>query len=556
MSATPGARNGATSHLGHNHGPDSHPGHNPGHGAHLPMASGSPSPSSAGHPFPGHTRIATLMADDAGQVVSALRHLGPETDAAEIRLDGLWKNVPTEDAAADDLLALTEATTKPLIATLRPVRQGGRFDGPEDVRIGLLAAALRAGFACVDLEADTADVPGVVAALQGEGNLLLSHHEPRTPSCDEAGRLLISMQDQGAAFDKLAFAASSFADTLRALEVTRKHALRGAHPAIATTGVGGAPLRALLALAGNRSTYGHAPGLAPAAPGQPALADVQALWDHWGLTKADLDAAAERPAPWLAVLGIPVVHSLSPRLHNHALRHAGRPERFGALEVPASAAALRLTSMVAKRIGLVGASVTMPHKADAIRMGPADNVAKAVGAANCLRWRGEEPEATNTDATALHRLLKPHVDANAPAVVIGAGGAARAAIWALRDLGAVVRFTSRDPVRARAVAAALGAKWTPWDERNELAGQVWVQATPLGTGAPSPVAASQLRGAPLVVEMVYKGGPTPFQLLAQAAGCPVVDGRTLLLEQAVDAYRFWFDAEPDRAAMAQALGPA
>jgi shikimate dehydrogenase/3-dehydroquinate dehydratase type I len=501
----------------------------------------------------GHTRIAAILPKDRADLVHRLHALDGIADAAEVRLDGLWPRVPDEETATEDLIAAVEAAKLPLVATLRPVRQGGLFDGPENIRLGLLAAAAKAGFTLLDVEADVLANRGLIPALEGEARLIVSHHQASTPTCDEGGRLLVSMHDVEAELDKLVFAAHSFADTLRALELTRKHALRGGRPGISTLGMGGAPLRALLALAGNRCTYGYPPGAQPAAPGQPGLAEAQAIWDHWGLTKRELDGLAQQPAQYFAVLGTPIQHSLSPRIMNAALRTAGRRERFGALDVPASAAALRLVCMVASRIGLAGATVTAPHKADAVRMGEADAVAKAVGAANCLRF-GEGVAATNTDATALRRLMEDHVDEGAPAVVLGAGGAARAAIWALQDLGAKVRFTSIDPARAQGVVRDLGAKWTPWDQRAELAGQAWVQATPLGKGQPSPVQASQLKGAPLVVELVYKGGDTPLQTDAAARGCAVIDGKSVLVEQAIDAYRHWFQEPPSRDAMMRALG--
>lgn len=521
----------------------------------LPVV-GAATTQAGGHLLRGHARIATLLASTRAEATRILGSIRPgPADAVEVRLDGLWPKVPDEEEAIEDLLAITSAAPAgiPLIATLRPVRQGGRFQGAEEVRVGLLAAAARAGFAAVDIEADLADTAPVLPALRKDAACILSHHDLQVPTCDDGGTLLLSMQDRGAELDKLAFQAGAFPDTLRALELTRKHAARGGRPAISTTSMGGAPLRALLALAGNRATYGHADGAPPAAPGQPALSEVQALWDHWGLGKDDLDATAEAPAPWFAVLGMPVLHSLSPRLLNAALHAGGRRERYGAMEVPASASALRLVCIIARRIGLHGASVTAPHKTDAARMGRNDAVAQAVGAANCLRFGEGEPEATNTDATALRRILAPHVRSGEPAVVIGAGGAARAALWALRDIGAKARFTSRDESRARKVAADLAAEWVPWDRRGELSGAAWVQAASLDASAPSPVPASQLRGTAVAVELNYKDGPTPFGRAAAEAGCAMVDGQRMLLEQAVDAYRFWFGQEADRTAMSAAL---
>jgi 3-dehydroquinate dehydratase/shikimate dehydrogenase len=497
------------------------------------------------------------MSDRVEALAKELGRLPAGVDVAEIRLDGLWPAVPDGDRATDDLLALTDAARVPLLATLRPRRHGGRFEGPEPVRLGLLAAAGRAGFSALDMELDAVLVPGVLREMRSSGAaVLVSHHAWGPAPCRDDGlRPLLGMQDAGGTLDKLAFEAGAFPDALRALELAHEHARRGGRPAVSTLGFGGAPLRALLAIAGNHATYGHSPGLAPAVPGQPSIEDALRLWQHWGLGKQDLDPQAEGARPWLAVVGAPVLHSLSPRIHNAALRSARRPERFGALQVPASTGALRLAFHIASRIGLAGASITHPHKADAARLATCDSVATAVGAANCVRFDPTGPQATNTDATALRRLLAPHVHAGQRAAVLGSGGAARAAIWALRELGATVRFASRDPAKAQAVATCLQAAWVPWERRAERDADVWVQATPLGLapGEPSPLPATRLADSPLLVELNYGSGPTALQHAAQAAGCRVVDGQTVLLEQAADAYRFWFASEPDRHAMAAAL---
>ncbi|HUR63010.1 MAG TPA: type I 3-dehydroquinate dehydratase, partial [Candidatus Thermoplasmatota archaeon] len=450
------------------------------------------------------------------------------------------------ESATDDLLTVLDAASVPLLATLRPRRQGGRFEGPEDVRLNLLAAAGQAGFGLLDVELD-ALVPGLVTELRkGGAGLVVSHHLGESPCRSDGLQPLQAMQDADARLDKLAFEAGAFPDALRALELAREHALRGGHPTVSTMGYGGGPLRALLALAGNQATYGHSPGLAPAVPGQPDILEVVRVWQHWGLRPQDLGGKAH---PWLAVLGLPALHSLSPRLHNAAFRAAGRPERFGALDVPASPGALRLAFHAAQRIGMAGASITHPHKAEAARVAACDEVARQVGAANCVRFTPEGAVATNTDATALRRLLAPLVKPGASVAILGAGGAARAAAWALQGMGAKVQAVARRPEQGRALEP-LGAAFVPWDDRFTLRPSVWVQATTLGLqGQASPLEGHDLRGAALV-ELNYAAGRTALQRQAEAAGCPVIGGRAVLLEQAVDAYRFWTGAEPDRAAMA------
>ncbi len=304
--------------------------------------------------------------------------------------------------------------------------------------------------------------------------------------------------------------------------------------------------RALLALAGNEGTYAGAP--AASAPGQPGLDEVQGVWKHWGLDSA---ALASRNGKWLAVLGAPVDKSLSARMHNAALRAAGRRERYGALNVPDSPGTFRLVCHAAARIGLIGASVTYPHKTTAAQLAECDDVAKAVGAVNQIRFVATRLEGTNTDATGLRRLLAPHVRPGTTAIVLGAGGSARAAIWALKQHGASVRVASRDAARSKA-AVAMADGWIPWTELANASADVWVQATTIGLQDNQALAATP-KGARVAVELNYKSGPTRFQAEAQRVGAHVIDGREVVLAQAIDAWRFWFGQEPDAVAMRKAL---
>jgi len=507
-----------------------------------------------------HTFVATVAVEGRPAAVAAIQGLPPGAAVAEVRLDPLWPAPPDPGEAADDLEALLAAAEgrTVLLATLRPVRQGGRFDGPEAVRLGLLVAAARAGFRAVDVEADLQDPRPVLrqARAAGAGVVLSDHRLPGAPARDVGLRHLVAMQDLRADVQKLAFPAAAFPDTMRALELAHAHAAHGGRPAVQPLGFGGAALRVLLAVAGNRATYGHAPGAGPAVPGQPAVEDLLRIWRHWGLDAAP-PAHGGGHAPWYAVLGRPTAHSLSPCIHNAAFHAAGRPERFGALDVPDSAGAFRLLSLVASRIGLAGASVTAPHKLRAADVAEGDATVRAVGAANCLRFTPTGAHATNTDATAFRALLE---DAGARSVaVLGSGGAARAALWAARELALEASFSSRDPERAAPVAEAFRARWFPWTERAAMDADAWVQATPPGRGHgadDAPLPDGRLTPRSTLVELVYGDEPTAAEEQARRAGCRIVDGRAFLVEQAVHAFAFWTGTPPDRDAMAVACRPA
>ncbi len=502
----------------------------------------------------GHLCIATLHVPTAAAAAAAIPSCAGLADLVEIRLDAWWTDAPSEDAAVDDLVQVLDAaerTGAKLLATLRPKRQGGGFEGTEEVRVSLLVAAARAGFAAVDLENDHEAVGAVRRVLAEEGvDIILSDHRfAAAPHREEGLRRLQSMQDLDGLLDKIAYPSGALPDVLRALELTQRHLERNGKPCIAPYGNADASVRALLAVAGNHASYGHAPGAPPAISGQPALADIQATFTHWGLEAHDL---ARRPknSPWLAVLGDPVRHSLSPRIHNAALRAAGRPERYGALVVPDSLPAMRLVQTISDRIGLHGASVTSPLKTHAAMVTQGDEAVQAIGAANCIRFRHGRAESTNTDATAAKRILEAHLAPGDTVAVLGAGGASRAIQYAAKQAGFNVMVCARNPP-----AAAPGIEFVPWAERADLRPAAWVQATTLGMDPDDetvlPVEAFE--GAKLALELVYGHGPTPFQTAAAQAGATVVDGKKFLLEQAVDAYTYWTGDAPDRAAMEAAL---
>lgn len=497
-----------------------------------------------------HQRIATVATPDLDRAVAAIH--ATDADLIEIRLDALWPSVPDEATATDHLVALTEAADaagRRLLATLRPKRQGGHYEGDEAVRIGLLLAAAKSGFQAVDLEGDLNEPKPLVDLLHDDvPQVILSDHRfPDTPSKAQGLIALQAMQDGGADLQKIAFPAGSFLDILRAFELNRTFVDVHGAPSAQPIG-GGAMVRALLPLAGCAATYGHATGLPPAVSGQPALADIEAIWTRWGITAADL---AEPRREWIAVVGDPVDHSLSPAIHNAALQAADRPERYGALTVPDSMGAVRLLFGVAGRIGLVGCGVTAPLKVHALDASEPDEHARAVGAANTVRFRNGHVESTNTDAIGLKRYLDAAPDG--PVLVLGAGGAARAAIHAANLSGRPVTFTSRDPERAAKVADDLGATWVPWADRTAAGCAVIIQATSLGSHANDPPALDSLGDAQLVIEMVYASGATPLEQLAHANGVPSKSGVEVLLNQAADQYRFWIGEEPDRSAMEQAI---
>lgn len=256
------------------------------------------------------------------------------------------------------------------------------------------------------------------------------------------------------------------------------------------------------------------------------------------------------------VIGWPVAHSLSPQLHGYWLRKY----RIDGAYVPLAVHPEHVRDAIAAlpKLGLVGANVTVPHKEAALAA--ADRVspeAQRIGAVNTLVVDAEgRIEGRNTDAFGFAENLKASVAgwsiAGAVAVVVGAGGAARAVVDALLEGGAAeVRLVNRSRERAATLAAAYGHRPLvhPWVEREAaLAGaSLLVNTTTLGmTGHPPlPLALDALPAEAVVCDIVYVPLLTPLLAAAEARGLRTVDGLGMLLHQARAGFAAWFGIEPE-----------
>ena len=241
------------------------------------------------------------------------------------------------------------------------------------------------------------------------------------------------------------------------------------------------------------------------------------------------------------VLGFPVAHSRSPAMFNAAFAELGLDWRYQRLPVPPELFGETVRALPGS--GFRGANVTIPHKVAALALADdATATARAIGAANTLSFDGGAIAADNTDAGGfLAALGQP--PAGMRALVLGAGGAARAVVWALAQHGAAdVAIWNRTPERARELAAAFGARAV---ERPEPADLV-VNTTSVGLDAGADVAQLPLDAldAPAVVcDLVYRAGATtPFADWGTRAGARVVDGLEILVRQGALSFELWTGA--------------
>jgi shikimate dehydrogenase len=260
---------------------------------------------------------------------------------------------------------------------------------------------------------------------------------------------------------------------------------------------------------------------------------------------------------YLGVCGWPVAHSRSPAMQNAGLREAGL-EDWQYLALPIPPELLEETVRALPAAGFRGVNVTIPHKEAALALADAaSDAARAIGAANTLTFeRDGAIVADNTDAPALLELVRSVVDpAGRSALVLGAGGAARAAVWALVQAGAQVAVWNRTPARAEALAAALGA--SPAAEPGYA--EIVVNATSVGLDPnidpfkAIPLKADTFEAGSCVIDMVYGSGETQLLQAARLRGARVIDGLEMLLAQGVASFERWTGKMAPRMAMREAI---
>jgi len=264
----------------------------------------------------------------------------------------------------------------------------------------------------------------------------------------------------------------------------------------------------------------------------------------------------------LGVIGWPVAHSRSPAMHNAALAALGMEDwRYQALPVPEEL--FDETVRALGRAGFVGANVTIPHKRAALALAERSSAAaQAIGAANTLSFTSDGTVvAENTDAPGLIAALEQldGLPARPSALVLGAGGSARAAVWAWREAGArEVSVWNRTPERAERLARELGARMVSKPGSADLL----VNCTSVGLerSASEPeglnllgLTFDQVGEYSYVVDLVYRTGATPLLAAAREHGARTLDGLEILVAQGALSFELWTGREAPLQVMRRAV---
>lgn len=451
-----------------------------------------------------------------------IRRLPPEVGYLEVRAD-LVESVDPD--------WLRDRFAGELIYTLRSRAEGGGFQGGTRSRQRRLHQAAET-FDLIDLEGER-DLEDELLADLPPAKRLISWHGPPTPL---AG--LMSRFEQLAAtearFYKLIPEAKQAIDATRPLALLK--ALQRDDVVAFAMGDNGIWTRLLAPRLGSPLVYGSL-GEVAAAPGQ---LTVKRLMADFGLPRMD-------PAEGLfGIVGKPVMHSLSPRLHNGAYAELGVP----GLYVPFHADSfgdfwldlVEAGSLDGLGIPLWGLSVTSPYKEVALAVaGHATSRAQYIGAANTLVLRGNVWEAESTDPEGVVLALR-HAGVEiekVPAAVVGCGGAGKAAAVGLQAAGAEVTLVNRGAERGRKASMELRLPFVPLADFDPGDFAILIQATALGHREDDalPFAPERLQPGATVVEMVYGGRSTRLARAARELGHLAIDGREVLMQQALDQFR-------------------
>ncbi len=468
------------------------------------------------------TLIATLtdLPSDAD-----LDRLAREADVLEVRADLLG------DLPAESLRARFPGR---LLYTLRSRHESGACESSPEKRRKRIAEA-SVGYDLVDLESERDLSGGLLTAISPERRILSWHGGP-TPLPGLEARLE-RMLGAPAFLYKLVPAAQQPGDAFAPLQLLSD--LKRRDVVAFASGLPGVWTRLVAPRLGAPVVYGSA-GKTPGAPGQLSIAKLRG---DYGLPDLPPIEAL------FGIVGNPVFHSLSPRLHNGCYRALGIPALYLPFHVDGFGDFWLdvVEGAVFEEIGLPlrGLSVTAPHKEAALVVaGASSPLAERIGAANTLRlsdgvW---EAESTDPEGVVLPIRAQGIQVAGRTAAVVGAGGAGRSAAVGLAAAGAHVTLVNRNQEKGRRVAAALHLAFAPLEGFDPSGFDILVQATSLGRqdDDPLPFAVDKIRPGTVVVDLVYRAEtlePTPFLTAAIAHGAVAIDGREVLLSQALGQFR-------------------
>jgi 3-dehydroquinate dehydratase / shikimate dehydrogenase len=470
----------------------------------------------------------SVTAATASEMLSRAEEISNSNPFLELRLDTLNKPQAILPKLKSFLATNRHVT---VIATCRRTEGGGDFVGELCEQAEILEGAAKAGCQLIDVEIESAETmrPADWKRIRASGAaLILSYHDfSHTRSLQKAFE---RMQRFDPEFYKLVPTARSLTDNLAVLDLLAQYGDSTNMIGMAM-GQPGVVSRLLGARAGSAFTFASmAPG-EETASGQMTLDTLRSLYRF-----EEIDAATRI----YGVAGHPIAHSLSPLMLNTAFRR----ERINAVFVPLETAKIADLLTLAERIPLAGLAVTMPLKQEILpSLARMDDLSTRIGACNTIvRGPNGRLFGFNTDVSAIVGPLERRITLRgARVLVLGAGGAARAAVFGLKEKGAEVHILNRTPESAKELATQAKAKVFKREQLTKTDFDVVLNATPAGmhgSKVDSLLEPDELR-ARLVFDMVYNPIETPLLRMAHAKGIAIIPGLEMFVHQGARQFEIW-----------------
>ncbi len=462
-----------------------------------------------------------------------------KAELVELRLDWMRRR--------PDVGRLLKDRPTPVIVTCRRKVDRGKWAGSEEQRMSVLREAIVAGADYVDLEIDVAkSVP-----RYGDTKRIVSYHNFEETPLD-----LKDIYDQLADCDpdiiKLVTMANCQEDNVRILDLVSRSNI----PMVGfCMGEFGITSRLLCGRHGAPFTYAGFSRSREMAPGQLTYAEVRNLYRFNKVTPQ---------TKVFSVVGDPIAHSMSPLLHNAAFRKTGFDGIYLPMRIPEDALESTLNEL--NQLDISGYSVTIPHKHEALQMAQVpDAETDEIGAANTLFRSDNLWHATNTDCDAIEQTVLegikqlPHPErklGERRVLILGAGGAARAATQAMLNHDARVTITNRSPKRGKQLAGEMECTFLQWENRSTEDYDVLINCTSVGMHPnvdDTPFPEHWMRDSTLVFDTVYNPENTLLLKQARERGCATASGIEMFVRQAARQFEIFTGMDAPREYMEETM---
>ena len=480
----------------------------------------------------------SITARSAEAAVSEMISASNYADIVELRIDYITELQNAERCIEKSL----KSKTKPVIITNRPEREGGKFNGSEHDRLRLLQKAIELGADYVDVEYDSIKQ----IARQNSSKIIISHHNfKETPH--NISKIYDDICQQKPDIVKIVTYANDITDNIRIFELLKSAKV----PTISfCMGELGYISRILISKFGGFLTFASLEKGKESAPGQLTISELSNIYHFKEIN---------RETKLYGIIGNPVSHSMSPAIHNAAFSE----KVLNNIYVPLKIADIDTFMRECRKMDFQGFSVTIPHKESVLPfLDDIDHTASKIGAINTIVNQNGKLIGYNTDCMAavmgLECSLKETNETlnNKKVSIIGAGGAARAIAFGLKEKGCDITIFNRTTERAEKLSQDVKCKFESFEEIHKLDSDILINTTSIGMFPDvdqTPVSKDILKEGMIVFDAVYNPIETRLLQEAKGKGCHTVNGLSMFIKQAAEQFRLWTNINPPTGLMSKVV---